>query len=343
MFGDARKGLVIFDSVGDECLKNAKKLTKLVDVKIRELAKNPDLYAEAKVEARGTWGRAIIQHMHDNVVLVESGGRNYFKGGVSREGSTEEQKKRFRNLTLNDLIGYVADLPEAVVAIVRKGMELVKRLSDEGLEKPRGIGVGYALKGSETRAWVKARTAAACDSRMFGSSNPSMAVAGSGNQGIAATAPIYAYAEKNRVDEDLLLRSVALSYLITIYATYHSSYLSAMCGCATKAGMGSTAGLAYYSSEGDDKVVKMAIQNFIAGVPGILCDGGKYSCALKLATVSDAVYQSVLLAMKNRAPRYTDGILGKNTEESIRNLGEVLRAAEPINKTIVELLSGKLE
>jgi len=204
-----------------------------------------------------------------------------------------------------------------------------------------GMGVGYALKNGDTRAWIRARTASACDARMFGSPNPSMAVAGSGNQGITSTMPIYAYAERNKMDEDLLIRSVALSYLVTIYATYHSSYLSAMCGCATKAGIGSSAGLAYYISRGDKGVVKRAIQNFIADIPGIICDGGKYSCALKLATISDAIHQSALLALHNKEPPYTNGILERNAEGSIRNLGEIFKAVKPAQKAIVEIISKK--
>jgi L-cysteine desulfidase len=339
LFGDPRKGLMIFDSVEKKHLKIAGELTKLVGIKIKSELEGYDVYAEAEAKTGKAWGRAIIQHEHDNVVLVESSRGTFFKGGISEK--VEGHERKIKNLTIDDLTDYVTHLPGEVVSIVRKGIELVKKLSDEGLGKPMGMGVGYALKNGDTRAWIRARTASACDARMFGSPNPSMAVAGSGNQGITSTMPIYAYAERNKMGEDLLIRSVALSYLVTIYATYHSSYLSAMCGCATKAGIGSSAGLAYYISRGDKGVVKRAIQNFIADIPGIVCDGGKYSCALKLATISDAIHQSALLALHNKEPPYTNGILERNAEGSIRNLGEIFKAVKPAQKAIVEIISKK--
>lgn len=343
LFGDPKKRLQIFDSVSGDHLETAKRLEIPVHVGIK--SEMPDIFAEVVVNVKGErWGRAKIQHEHDRVVLVVSNKKVFFRGDVNKRETTEKYKERFKNLSIDDLIDYAADLPNEITTIVKKGIEIMKKLSDEGLKRPLGMGVGYTLKksGDDTRSLINARTASAIDARMFGSPYPAMAVAGSGNQGITATMPIYAYAEKNQMDEDLLVRSTALSYLVTIYTTYHSSYLSVICGLGSKAGIGSSAGLAYYVSRGDKRVVKRAIQNFIADIPGIICDGGKYSCALKGATASDAIYQSALLALDNREAPHTNGILGKNAEESIRNLGKIFKAIKPVNKTVVEIISKKL-
>lgn len=344
LFGDPEGRLRIFDSISEEHLKRARELKKLVHVKVKNELETLDIYAEAEVKIGGKiWGRAIIQHEHDKVVLIESNKKVFFKEETKEREGVEERGKKFKNLFIDDLINYVGNLPDEIKTIVKKGIRLVKKLSGEGLKRPLGMGVGYTLRksGDDIRTLIKARTASAIDARMFGSPYPAMAVAGSGNQGITATMPIYVYAEKNQIDEDLLVRSIALSYLVTIYTTHHSSYLSAICGLGSKAGIGSSAGLAYYMSKGDKKVVKRAIQNFIADIPGIICDGGKYSCALKGATASDAIYQSALLALDNKEPPHTNGILGKNVEESIRNLGKVFKAVKPVNKTVVEIMSEK--
>lgn len=344
MFGNPRKGLQILDSVSKEHLKMARELERFVHIQIKSKWEKAVIYAEAKIEMKkDVWGRAIVQHEHDKIVLVESNKRCFFKGNASERESTQKHMKAFKNLTIDDLIDYVANLPNEIKTIVERGIELVKDISEEGLKKPLGIGVGHVLRenDSDTKTLVKARTASAIDARMFGSSRPSIVVAGSGNQGIVATMPIYVYAKKNKMDEDLLTRSVALSYLVTIYMSYHSSYLCAICGLGFKAGVGSSAGLAYYMSSGNKKVVKRAIQNFIANLPGMICDGGKYSCALKGATASDAIYQSALLASKNKEPPYRNGILGKNVEDSIKNLGEIIKAAQPLNKIIVRILFDK--
>jgi L-cysteine desulfidase len=96
-------------------------------------------------------------------------------------------------------------------------------------------------------------------------------------------------------------------------------------------------------SGGDGRVVKMAIQNFIASIPGMICDGGKYSCSIKGAIVSDSVYQSAMLALNSTELPYASGILGKNAEESIRNLGEIFKAVKPLNERILKIIASKQE
>jgi L-cysteine desulfidase len=230
--------------------------------------------------------------------------------------------------------------------IVNEGIRVNTELSNAGLEKEIGIGTGYLLHrssiGSDDLAtYIKARTAAAADCRMFGLLLPAMSVAGSGNHGIMATMPIVGYAEKRGINKDLLIEAVTLSYLVTIYATYHSSFLSAACGCATKAGTGAASGLAYYMCNRDNSCCKRSIQNFIANTPGMLCDGAKYGCSLKLATAADAALQSALLAFYHKEVPYTNGILGKSAEESIRNMGEVIKNTMSLDKTILRIMNRK--
>ena len=344
LFSDPKNGLGIFDSLKEYHLKMARGLKIPIQTKIKSGDERPEIYAEARIELeKNGWGRVIIQHEHDKVVLIESNEKTLFKGNEKERKTTDEYKRKFKNLALNDLIDYVFDLPDKVVRKVKNGIELIKELSDEGLKNPLGMGVGYGLrkKVDDVSFFMKARVASAIDARMFGSQIPSMTVAGSGNQGIVATMPVYAYHERNQIDEDLLISSVTLSYLVTIYASYHSSYLSAICNLGFKAGIGSSAGLAYYMSGGEERFVKMAIQNFIANMPGMICDGAKYSCALKGATASDAIYQSALLALGNIEPPHMNGILGKNAEDSIRNLGEIFKKAQPLNESTVKIIANK--
>jgi L-cysteine desulfidase len=344
LFGDPSRKLFIFDSVDENYARLVKQLGKTIRVQMKEVGNVPEIYAEAMIETANGWGRAVIQKEHENVVLVESNSGCYLKAKEAQKGSVEEYKEAFKGLTLGDIIDYVGCLPDGIRAIVKKGIDSVRDLSAEGLKRPLGIGVGYALRDDteEIKNFIKMRTTSAIDSRMFGVPKPCVSVAGSGNQGIMTTMPINAYAEKVGLDEELLVCSVALSYLITIYASYYSSYLSAVCGLGSKAGVGSSAGLAYYASKGERGVVEMAIQNFIASIPGMVCDGAKYSCAIKGAIATDAVYQSVQLALKNREPPYENGILGKNVEESISNLGKIMKGAQPLNQTIVEIIKKRI-
>ncbi len=202
------------------------------------------------------------------------------------------------------------------------------------------MGVGYrlyryALEVNELASYLSAKTAAAVDVRMSGALYPIMSVAGSGNHGIISTVPLAAYSEKTDNDRDLLVRSVTLSMLLTIYSTYYVGYLSPACGCATKAGVGITAGLAYYMSNGDADAVKRSIKNFVAGIPGVICDGAKATCAIKLAAITCSAFQSALTANMNMtAPNF--GIVGKTPEESIKNMAKTISAMKNIDAVIID-------
>jgi len=221
-------------------------------------------------------------------------------------------------------------------------------LSDIGMSKPTGMGVGHTLHEysettSDITAYMAARTAAATDARMFGILKPAMSIAGSGNQGIAATVPIIAYAEKKNVDENLLVQSVLLSCLLTIWVACRSKRLSATCGCVAKSGVGASGGLAYLMSNGDIKCCERSIQNFIATLTGVICGGANYGCALCAAEVTHCAFQSSLLAQKNVQPPHTSGIVGRTVKESIDNLSKVLDGMMILDERILDIMRSKTQ
>lgn len=350
LLGDPERSLMIFESVKPEAFQLINILADRVNISIEDTwSGESELYIEAIVTTEKGYGRAIIKHTHTNVVLVESNKGVLYKReeqGCQGENTIYRDEAEFKKLKIADLIEYVEQMPKEASQIVNNGIELNTKLSDAGLERPIGIGVGYYMQKGASRniiSYLMARTAAAVDARMYGLPIPAMAVAGSGNQGIMATMPIVGYAERvSESDKNLLIKAVGLSYLLTIYTTYYSSYLSAVCGCATKAGVGASAGLAYYISGGNEECCKRAIQNFIADTTGIVCDGAKYSCSLKIATAACAVYKAAVLAVEGKEPPYTNGILGRSVEESIKNLGIVIKSMIPVDRTIVELMMEKM-
>jgi L-cysteine desulfidase len=202
--------------------------------------------------------------------------------------------------------------------------------------------------------------ASAVDARMGGFDYPVMSCAGSGNQGVIASLPIIAVAQKGGYDikgllekrqsgqmsgEDekrfsKLAKALALSNLITCYVTYHTKYLSALCGCAVKAGIGATAGIAYFLTESADKV-EMAIQNMVGDITGLLCDGAKEGCSLKLTTAASAAIQSALLAMKGIRVPLDNGIVAEKVEDTIRNLGRVCQSMTEADAEVVRIMADK--
>jgi len=247
-------------------------------------------------------------------------------------------------------------------------MEMNIAIAEEGLRGKRGLGVGAALRdlvnekylGDDLVTAAQIMAASAADVRMGGFDYPVMSCAGSGNQGIAASLPVIAVAQKNGYDVRKLLikrqsgqlsrddnnklsrlvKALALSSIITCYVTYHTRYLSALCGCAVKAGLGAAAGIAYLLTESGDRV-EMAMQNMAGNITGLICDGGTEGCSLKLSASASVAVQSALLAMRGIRVPSDNAIVAEKAEDTIQNIGRVCQAMVTTDVEIVRIMADK--
>jgi L-cysteine desulfidase len=348
LFGNPSLELEIFGerSVPANALPLASNLVDKINFSIDR--DQHELFIDALVRTSSGSGRAVIKQTHTNVVLVETQDRVLYElaDRPAEKAVSDQLKECYKNLDLRDLVGLVRDMPEQAEEITRKCIKMNSELSDIGMSKPTGMGVGHALyeyseTTNEIATYMAARTAAATDARMFGILKPAMSIAGSGNQGIAATMPIIAYAEKKDVDERLLVQSVLLSCLLTIWVAYHSKRLSATCGCAGKSGVGASGGLAYLMSNGDIECCERSIQNFIATMTGVICGGANYGCALCAAEITHCAFQGSLLAIEGVEPPQTSGILGRTVKESVENVSKVVDGMMIMNERILDILRSK--
>lgn len=201
-------------------------------------------------------------------------------------------------------------------------------IAAEGLQQDYGMRVGKVLQsGRDMEAmpvseYAAAYTAAAADARMAGCMLPVMSTAGSGNQGICASLPVAATARKLGADEETMLRAEALSQLITIHIKTYIGRLSPLCGCAIASSIGSACGVVYLMGGGLEQI-HFAIQNMIADISGLICDGAKSSCALKIASSVASAMQCAQLAMAGVGATSLDGIIAADVENSIRNLANL--------------------
>jgi L-cysteine desulfidase len=224
-----------------------------------------------------------------------------------------------------------------------------ERVSREGLERGSGAAIGKHLMDSDSggaslgdlAAYASACTAAASDARMAGCSLPVMTAAGSGNMGITATVPVSSVARRLGRTEKETLRAVALSLLVTIYVKSRMGTLSAICGCAVASSVGAACGIAYLYEGGFPQVEAAAI-NMIADISGMICDGAKAGCALKIATAVSSAMQCAQLALKGVVISDTDGIVCGDGDGTIRNLG---RLANPgmvdTDRVILDMMLNK--
>lgn len=159
---------------------------------------------------------------------------------------------------------------------------------------------------------------------MEGESLPAMSCASSGNVGITASIPLAIMAEEENCSEEKMIRSVALSFLITVYVKNHIGRLSPMCACSIAASLGVAAGMAYLLN-GTDEEIDRSITNVIGSIGGILCDGAKNGCALKLSTAIGVAIESAYLTKVGASIDTGEGLVSKTADDSIKILGKIAR------------------
>ena len=220
-------------------------------------------------------------------------------------------------------------------------------IAQEGLTHDYGMRVGRVLQNGRSMEemslsdYVCAYTAAAADARMAGCTFPVMSTAGSGNQGISASLPVVAAARKLGLSEEQMLRAEAISQLITIHIKAHIGKLSPLCGCAIASSIGSSGGIVYLLG-GGLKEILFAIQNMIADISGLICDGAKSGCALKIASSLASAIQCAQLAMAGVTATSLDGIIAEDAEISIHNLANLGSAGmKKTDQVILDMMIAK--
>ena len=175
--------------------------------------------------------------------------------------------------------------------------------------------------GNSIYCHIISRTASACDARMGGAMIPVMSNSGSGNQGICATNPVCVYAKENENTEEELIRALTLSHLTAIYIKQSLGKLSALCGCVV-ASIGSSCGITYLMG-GDYEHICFAVKNMIANLTGMICDGAKPACSLKITSGVSTALLSALLAMEGKCVSSSEGIVDDCVDKSIHNLTSI--------------------
>ncbi|WP_457612324.1 L-serine ammonia-lyase, iron-sulfur-dependent, subunit alpha, partial [Methanocaldococcus sp.] len=237
-------------------------------------------------------------------------------------------RDRFLSLSPEDFKNYIENLPKEIVPKLKEAIEL-----NYNLTTPEGF-IYLKINDKILNNMIK-KTASAIYNRMVGIPKSAMAIGGSGNMGIMATVPIVVYDKLTDNDKDKLLRSIALSSIMTIYSTYLSSYISPMCGCVNRGGIGATAGLAYYIY-GFDKVDE-AVKNYSSNLAGMLCDGGKVGCSFKIASGVFSSYLAVNTNLKGFG-----GILGKDMLDTLKNVSKIEKSMDPVEDKVIEILKEKM-
>lgn len=285
------------------------------------------LYIEVTCEAGTDRATAIISGGHTKFVYVSRNDEILLDKRTSDAAQTETASV---DLNLKKVYDFATTAPLEELTFILEAKRLNKQAAERSFEGNYGHELGKMLRssgteqrimGNNTFTHILSYTSAACDARMAGAMIPVMSNSGSGNQGIAATLPVVIYAEDNHKSEEELIRALILSHLTAIYIKQNLGKLSALCGCVVAA-TGSSCGITYLMG-GDYQQVSFAVQNMIANLTGMICDGAKPSCALKLTSGVSTAVLSAILAMEHKCVTSVEGIIEDNVDRSIRNLTQI--------------------
>ncbi|MBP3440546.1 MAG: serine dehydratase subunit alpha family protein [Tidjanibacter sp.] len=282
------------------------------------------LYIEARALAAGHNATAIISGSHTNFVYVA---KDDVVEMDNRRPATATSEQKGVELTLRKVWDFATTTPIEELRFILEARRLNKAAADESLRGEWGHCLGRTVKessgsrrimGDTILSHMISYTSAACDARMGGAKIPVMSNSGSGNQGIVSTLPVVVYAEDTGATEEQLIRALALSHLTVIYIKQSLGRLSALCGCVV-ASTGSSCGITYLMG-GDYREVAMAVKNMVATLTGMICDGAKPSCALKLSSSVSTAVMAATMAMEQRCVTAYEGIVDDDVDKSILNL-----------------------
>lgn len=303
------------------------------------------LYIEVCCEAGDDKATAVIAGGHTTFIYIERNGEVLFQ---KQHTASCEKEEECLELTLRKVYDFALNTPLDEISFILETARLNKAAAERSFEGNYGHGLGKMLRGTYEHkvmgdsvfSHILSYTSGACDARMAGAMIPVMSNSGSGNQGISATLPVLVFAEENDKSEEELIRALMLSHLTVIYIKQSLGRLSALCGCVVAA-TGSSCGITWLMGGTYDQVA-YAVQNMIANLTGMICDGAKPGCALKVTTGVSTAVLSAIMAMENRCVTSVEGIIDEDVDQSIRNLTKIgSKGMNETDKLVLEIMTGK--
>ena len=331
--GDSSKGLEVLQGLTPAAVERAKELVSAGKVRISVADTEHLLYVKATVSVDGgtvasaevdPQAYAVIEDDHDRIVETSFANRILMSSESAAAVSHHDEPEY--DLTVRDIYDFACTASYEDIAFILGDRELNLALALEGLRGDYGLKVGKAIRenqeevfGDDFLSFAMGMTAAASDARMAGCTLPAMSNSGSGNQGITVSMPVIAYALKYKVEDEPLARALILSNLVAIHIKHYLGKLSALCGCVV-ASTGSACGMVYLQGGGLEAICA-AIKNMAGNITGMVCDGAKVGCAMKVASGVSCAVQSAVLALRGTCIPSTDGIIEDDVEKTIRNVG----------------------
>ena len=291
------------------------------------------LYINAVCSAAGREAEARIKTSHTNFVYLRKDGEEVTNPNADVNPNANHHPTDNGDaevpLTLRKVYDFATETDVEDLRFILEAKRLNEEAAAQGLKDNYGhqLGktmcspLGKGIMGDSIFSKILSATSCACDARMAGAMVPVMSNSGSGNQGICATMPVVVFAEENHNTEEELIRALIISNLTAIYIKQSLGALSALCGCVV-ASTGSSCGITYLMG-GNYEQISYSVKNMIANLTGMICDGAKPSCAVKLTSGVSTAVMSAMLAMQHKYVTSQEGIIDEDVDKSIHNLTNI--------------------
>lgn len=345
LIGDPEKGLEVLSGVSPEAVERGKEFIAGGRIGIELAPDAPSkLYIDTVVRGGEHSARVVISVSHTNFIRLERDGEILLD--VPSKGDVVEESADLP-LDMAMIYEFATETPLDEIDFILEAKRLNQAASRLALEGDYGHSLGatirkYGLKfyGDTPVEHMISYTSAACDARMGGAKVAVMSNSGSGNQGITATMPVVSFAEDMNADEEQTVRGLILSHLTSIYIKQSLGRLSALCGCVV-ASTGASGALVYLMGGGYGQICS-AIKNMVANLTGMICDGAKPSCALKISSGVTTAMMSAMLAMSGKCVTSAEGIVSDDVDETIHNLTSIGREAmTETDRLVLKIMTSK--
>ena len=338
LIGKSEYGLEVLREVNEAAVKSGQQYIdeKRISIKLKENI-SEKLYIEILAsDEDGNKASAIIAHDHTHFIRITKNSEVLLDKPIEHSNESHSDEGDCP-LTLRTVYEFATTSPVDELEFINEARRLNERASHEALKGNYGHSLGKTLSrplgrgimGDSIFSHILSATSSACDARMAGAPIPVMSNSGSGNQGISCTMPVVVFAEENHNTKEELTRALILSHLTAIYIKQSLGKLSALCGCVV-ASTGSSCGITYLMG-GNYEQVAYSVKNMIANLAGMVCDGAKPSCALKVTSGVSTAVLSAMLAIQNRYVTSVEGLIEDDVDRCIHNLTRI--GADGMNET----------
>ena len=344
--GRSEYGLEVLRDVDSAAVERAKALLNMSEPSIFVTDESDDiLFIKVRVEAGSDSAEVIISGSHTNFTSIRRNGEEVAANAAAKSEVNEGDEVE---LTLRKVYDFAEEVPLEKIEFIGEAAQRNVAAAELSFTGNYGHGLGAMLHsgvaknifGDTLFTNILAHTSGACDARMSGAMVPVMSNSGSGNQGISATVPVAIFAVANDVEREKMLRALVLSHLTVIYIKQSLGRLSALCGCVVAA-TGSACGITRLMG-GEFEEVSGAVKNMVANLTGMICDGAKPSCSLKVTSGVATAVLSATLAMNQRVTTSLEGIIEDNVDNCIRNLTEIGRSGmSETDRLILKIMTSK--